>query len=379
MSEHEVDVIVVGGGLHGLSSALHLARHDRTVVVLERAWVGRHASGASAAGVRTLGRDPAEIAISLESKQMWHAIRDLVGDDCGFHINGQVRIAENEADLEKIERRVKLTQQLGYDYEVLIGRAELRHLVPRLARHCMGAILVRDDGAADPHRTLRAFRRAAESEGVVIRERCGVDAIEHDGASYAVRTGNERYRAATIINAAGAWAGRIAAMVGDDIPLRTKASMMIVTERVAPVLHPVLGAAGRPLSFKQTDQGTLLIGGGRQGTADIDAETATVRLEEVAHSARTVCELFPCVGDVRAMRVWAGLEATTADMVPVIGPSPNAPGVYHVFGFSGHGFQLAPITGAIIADLVVRGRTERDISALQAARLMHPAGSPATH
>jgi sarcosine oxidase subunit beta len=301
---------------------------------------------------------------------MWHAITDLVGDHCGFHVNGQVRIAESEADVKKLEQRVNLTRSLGYQHEELVDRVELQRLVPRLSKHCRGAIIVRDDGAADPHRTLRAFRRAVESAGAAVREGSGIEAIEPRGEQYVVRAGDEHFVTATIVNAAGAWAGRIAAMVGDHIPVRTKASMMIVTERVAPVLHPVLGAAGRPLSFKQTDQGTLLIGGGRQGIPDIDAETALVRLEEVAHSARAVCELFPCVTDVRITRVWAGLEATTADMVPVIGPSPNASGVYHVFGFSGHGFQLVPVTGAIVTDLVVRGRTDRDINALQAERLM---------
>jgi len=372
MAENIADVVVIGAGLHGLSSALYLARSGRSVVVLERAWSGRHASGASAAGVRSLGRAPVELAISLEAQHLWNNIRALVGDDCGYHRNGQVRIAESEADLEKLTQRVALSRGLGYTHEELIDRNALRHLVPTLAHHCLGAIWVRDDGAADPHRTLLAFRRAAEIAGVVIREGCGVDAIDHAASEYTVRAGGETFRAAAIVNCAGAWAGKIAAMVGDDIPLRTKASMMIVTERVEPLLTTVLGVAGRPLSFKQTDEGTLLIGGGRQGIPDIDAETATVRLEEVAHSARTVCELFPKVKDLRIVRVWAGLEAATEDGEPIIGASPNAPGVFHVTGFTGHGFQLVPVTGAIIEDLVVRGRTSRDISGLQAARLMRP-------
>ena len=370
MTSHEYDAIVIGGGLHGLSAALHLARAGRKVVVLERAWVGRHASGASAAGVRTLGRAPEELALSLEAMHMWHRIADLVGDDCGFHSHGQVRVAESEADVGKLEKRVALIHGLGYQHEELVDRIELRRLVPALSPHCIAAILVRDNGAADPHRTLIAFRRAAEDAGASIREGQGAEAIERAGTRWTVHAGAERYTAPFVVNAAGAWAGRIAAMVGDDIPIGTKASMMIVTERVAHFIDPVLGAAGRPFSFKQTDRGTLLIGGGRQGIPDLDLETATVRLVELASAARTACELFPTIGEIRVARVWAGLEAATSDQVPVIGPSPNAPGVIHVFGFTGHGFQLVPVTGAVVTDLVMRGRTERPIGALTAERLM---------
>lgn len=94
MNAESFDVAVVGGGLHGLSAALHLARVGRRVVVIERRWTGRHASGATAAGVRTLNRDLAEVPISLEAMAMWHRIEEIVGDDCGFQAQGQLNVAE---------------------------------------------------------------------------------------------------------------------------------------------------------------------------------------------------------------------------------------------------------------------------------------------
>lgn len=372
MSERSFDAVVIGGGLHGLSAALHIARRGRRTVVLERAWSGRHASGASAAGVRTLGRAVEELPLAVEASRYWHAIADLVGDHCGYHSHGQVRVAENEAEIAVLEKRAARTRELGYSHEELVDRAELRRLVPAIAPHCVAAMVVRSDGAADPHRTLRAFRAAAEAAGVTIREGAGVDAIERRGDRWAVRAAGEDWLAPALVNAAGAWAGRIAALVGDDVPLGTKASMMIVTERVGHLLDPVVSAVGWPLSFKQTDRGTLLIGGGRQGVADLDAEAATVDLVEVAVSARTACELFPAIGDIRVARVWSGLEAKTEDMIPVIGPSPNAPGVVHAFGFSGHGFQLVPAAGAVVADFVVQGRTERHVEGLSPLRIMRP-------
>lgn len=370
MSRTIADIAVIGGGLHGLSAALHLARAGQQVVLLERSWIGRHASGATAAGVRTLGRDLAEVPISLEAMEMWHRIEALVGDDCGFHSYGQFRVAESVDDLPLLERRVDMMRLQGYTHEETIDRAELLRLIPAISPHCAGALVARRDGAADPHRTLRAFRRSCEDAGVAIHEGCGVTAIERRGADWHVRAGERAFTVSAVVNTAGAWASRIAALVGDDIPLGLKASMMIVTERLAPLLKPVVSVMGRPLSFKQSDQGTLIIGGGLQGAADIDTQKSTVDFTILAKGARAATDLFPSVRDVRITRSWTGIEAKTRDLLPVIGPSPNAPRVFHAFGFSGHGFQLVPVVGAIIADLVIRGETRRHIRPFSAERLM---------
>src|SRR5262249_17881809 len=150
-------------------------------------------------------------------------------------------------------------RRLGYDNEEVIDGAELRRLVPAINPHCVAALIARRDGAADPHRTLKAFRTSCEAAGVAIVEGCAVFAIERKGIDWRVRAGDPATAASAVVNAAGAWAGQIAAMIGDDIPLGHKASMMIVTERIAPLLNPVVSAAGRSLSFKQSDQGTLVI------------------------------------------------------------------------------------------------------------------------
>jgi sarcosine oxidase, subunit beta len=363
------DVAVIGGGLHGLSAALHCARDGASVAILERSWVGRHASGGTAAGVRTLMRDPAEIVLSLEALAMWHRMATIVGDDCGFHAHGQIRVAERESDMASLETRAAATRAMGHSHEEIIGRAELLRLVPSLNPRCVGALIARRDGAADPHRTLAAFRRSAEAAGVEIREGAEVRGIARHGSEWEIDIGT-RVRARNLVNAAGAWANRIAAMVGDEMPLGVKASMMIVTERVAPLLNPVVGAVGRTLSFKQTDQGGLLIGGGLQGRADLVGGMSTPDLAVLAKGARAAVELFPSVGTVRIARVWAGLEAKTRDLLPVIGRSPNAPDVFHAFGFSGHGFELVPVVGATIADLVMRGGTNRAIAAFAPERLM---------
>ena len=205
MNAEGFDVAVVGGGLHGLSAALHLARAGRSVVVIERRWTGRHASGATAAGVRTLNRDLAEVPISLEAMAMWHRIAAIVGDDCGFHAHGQINVAEHEEQMPALLRREAKMRSLGYGHEELVDAKELRRLVPALSPHCAGALVARRDGAADPHRTVLAFRRACEAEGVVVAEGCGVEAVDRRGADWLLACGARRFRAPIVVNAGGAW------------------------------------------------------------------------------------------------------------------------------------------------------------------------------
>ena len=252
------DVLVIGGGLHGLSAALQVARRGASVILLERVRIGRHSSGASAAGVRTLGRARAELPASLVAMDMWHDIEGLVGDDCGFHAHGQLFVAETESELDDIRARVNRLRQDGFFHEELVGPSELRELAPALARHCVGGVFTPRDGAADPHRTLGAFLRAALSAGVMVREGIGVSELTRRGSVWRAGDGQNWFEAPFLINAAGAWAGQIAAMAGDDIPLETKASMMIVTERIAPFVRPTVAATGRKLSFKQTNQGDIV-------------------------------------------------------------------------------------------------------------------------
>lgn len=362
------DAIVIGAGLHGLSAALHLARAGMKPLVLEKDHPGRHASGVNAGGVRRLGRAFSEVPLSVESMALWHRIGDLVDDDCGFHACGQIKVAETEEELAALARRAGELRALGFEHEQPIDRDELRALVPAIAPHCVGAMWCHDDGAASPFRTVTAFRRKAESLGVRIESQAAVSSVQRSAQVWRVSTARAEYEAPVLINTAGAWGGEVARHLGEPVPIRAEAPMLMITERVREFLTPVLGAQGRALSFKQTADNTLLIGGGHRGCADPAANRADVRLQGLRASARTVSALFPQLRDVRVVRAWAGIEGVMPDGVPVIGPSAQAPNAYHAFGFSAHGFQLAPVVGRILAELVCTGSTDMPIAPLRIDR-----------
>jgi sarcosine oxidase, subunit beta len=368
------DVLVIGGGLHGCSAALQLALRGARVTVIEKDHVGRHASGVNAGGVRRLARHPAEIPLAEESMRIWHAIADLVDDDCGFRVSGQIMVAANEAEVAQLRERAALVRGLGYAHEELVGVDELFSILPTLSRHCRSGLLARGDGFADPARTTRAFRRKAERLGVIFREGCRVLSLRRADGAWEVETTGGGLHAGILVNCAGAWAGELAAALGEPVPLEPVALMMMVTERVPPFLDPVVIGTGRPLSFKQQPNGTVLIGGGHRARLDMAKERTALDFARLAGSAAMVCELFPQMGEVKVIRGWAGIEGRMPDDIPVIGRSATEESAFHAFGFSAHGFQLGPIVGRIIAELVTGGSSGLPIEPFRIGRF---AGRPA--
>ncbi len=358
------DVVVIGGGIHGCSTALHLALRGLKPILIEKDYAGRHASGVNAGGVRQLARDLHEIPLSISSMDLWERIEELVGDDCGFDAHGTVLVAENEAELAGFRERVEDLRLRGFEHEELIDASELGRLVPAVSERCPGGVVSRRDGAADPFRTTQAFRRRAIEKGAEVIEGVTVTGLSRSGANWRVETTDGDFETPKIVNAAGAWADRIAAMLREPVPLSVVAPMLMVTSRLPAFIKPVVILRGRKLSFKQLDNGTVVIGGGHLSTPYRDSNETVLDWEKLAISARTVWELFPAMHQATIVRAWAGIEAYMPDGIPVVGRSSTSEGVFHQFGFSTHGFQLGPGTGAVMAELVATGSTNTPIDGL---------------
>jgi sarcosine oxidase subunit beta len=243
----------------------------------------------------------------------------------------------------------------------MIGTDELYRLVPALAPHCTGALICRQDGYGRPFHALDAFRRKARSLGVRYQANTRVDGVLRVADEWLASTVRGEFRAPVLVNCAGAWANHIATLLGEPVPLKPGAPMMMVSERLPHFIDPVIGAAGRKLSFKQMQNGTLLIGGAHLAELDLTRGRTEMNWHKLAISARSVMTLFPQLKDVRIVRSWAGLEAFMPDNIPVIGASVTASGAYHAFGFSAHGFQLSPVVGRILSQLILDGSSELPI------------------
>ncbi|NYT47112.1 MAG: FAD-binding oxidoreductase [Candidatus Methanofishera endochildressiae] len=140
-----------GAGLIGTSTALQLAMRGCRCTVIDKASPGRHASGSNAGGLRQLNRDVAEIPLTVEAAKMWHDIENLVDSDCDARFPGQLRIAENQSDMRKLEQRAAMVRAMGYEHEEIIGEQELYQLVPALVPGCVGALICRAAPSPEAH------------------------------------------------------------------------------------------------------------------------------------------------------------------------------------------------------------------------------------
>ncbi|MDP6969474.1 MAG: FAD-dependent oxidoreductase [Gammaproteobacteria bacterium] len=355
-----VDVAIIGGGLHGCSAALHLAQLGARVVLLEQNTLGQHASGVNAGGVRTLNRHITEVPLALQAQSMWHKIEQLVDDDCGFRASSQLRLALDKEGVVALQQRHRQLRALGYDHEQWLDAAQVREQVPEVNPACRGGLMVAADGHADPVRTVTAFAHKLQQLKVDVRQRTAVTNLRQRQGQWQIQAGTERILAARVLNCGGAWGDRIANWMGDQLALQARAPMLMVTASIAHFLRPVIGIEGRMLSFKQRSNGTVLVGGGYLGKADRQVGRAQLNCSGLRSSARTVLEVFPAMAGVNIIRAWAGLEGYTPDQLPYLGRG-RQQGAFHAFGFSAHGFQLAPFVGKIMAEMILGENDHRSL------------------
>lgn len=377
------DVAVVGGGISGVAAAYELAGRGASVALFEGRGLAGMASGWTLAGVRQSGRHPAELPLARAAVARWETLGDELGADVEYRQEGNLRLARNGAEVATIRRVVAEGRAQGLDLAFLPDNAAVRDVAPALAETVPAASFCPTDGHANPTATVRAFAAAAERRGARLWIETTVLAIEVDADRVVgVRTTGGPVAAGAVVVAAGVYAGRLCAPLGIDLPLRLTQVAAVQTVPLPPLVRPVLGVAGADFAGRQQVDGRLrFTGGGQPWGCDLDdlasgddAVQPTAR--HVAAALARGIEVLPGLAEARLARTWGGLIDLTPDALPVIERVPEVAGLVVAAGFSGHGFCLGPITGRIVADLVLDGRTPLPIEPFRRARFAE-IGAPA--
>jgi sarcosine oxidase, subunit beta len=355
------DVVIVGGGSHGLATAYYLAENHgvREVAVLEQSYIGSGAAGRNTTIIRSNYRTPEGAAFYKRSVDLYERLSGELDFNLMFSQQGHLTLAHSDRAMSVMRERAEVNKLLGIDSEV-VGLDELANLCPQLnlgprqTWPIEGALFHAPGGIIRHDAVVWGLARGADRGGVEIHQGTQVTGIETSGGRVTgVRTNRGRVEADVVISATAGWSTLVCGLAGVRLPITTHILQAFVTEATKPFLDVVVVSAQMHVYVSQTDRGEFLIG------AEIEpyttyASVGTFPFLEV--SARHSLELFPQLERLRVLRSWTGLCDLSPDYSPILGETEL--GNFHVSaGWGTYGFKAAPVVGETLAELVATGRT----------------------
>lgn len=370
----ESDVLVIGGGIVGATTAFFLRRFGVAVTLLERGLTGQQASGVNFGGIRRQGRAMDQLPLANRALATWYKASEWLGEDIEFLPTGHTRVCYHAHDAAYFDTYAHEARRHGLDLTVYHGAAMHRRY-PYLGREVLAASHSPLDGHANPRLAAPAFARAAARAGASVVEQAEIVAVEKSAGVFSVATADGRvFRAAALAVTAGAWSGKLSAAFGEPVPLVARGPQMAVTEPVPYLLSESMGVYSaikeEGMYFRQIARGNLILGGGPAGPADISTWRAGVLPENTVNQMAQFRRLLPSLAALHVIRVWSGVESYLPDSEPVIGPSTTTDGLFYGFGFCGAGFQTGPGVGETLAELIAKGSTPIPLASFSIGRFL---------
>jgi glycine/D-amino acid oxidase-like deaminating enzyme len=417
------EVVIIGGGIVGVSSAWFLAKQGVDVVLCEKGHIAGEQSGRNWGWVRVQGRDAREIPMMLESLRIWESLGQEIGEDVGFTRGGCFFAANSSKELAAFEPWVKTAQDYGIDTRI-IDDVQLRQHVKGVTPDWAGAMVTASDGRAEPHKAAAAIARAAQRSGAKVLGGCAVRGIETSAGSVsAVITEHGVIQCSTVLCAAGAWTSMFCRSLGIDVPqLRVRGTVA----RTAPAEEILSGNLfDHRLGIRRREDGGYTVAHGsvlehpitpasfryfRKFLPALKQEFKLVKLDlgrdfldewrtpvtwpldapspfeatRVLNPKPTASvlkgirknldQMFPTLANTPIVESWAGMIESSPDVVPMIDHIEALQGFHIATGFSGHGFGIGPGAGKAIAGMLTGNDSGIDIAAFRLSRFFD--GSP---
>ncbi len=397
----ESEVVVIGGGIAGASTAFHLAQHGRRVTLLERGAIASESSGVNAGGIGALGWGNApdlESHLTMGSLEIFRSLQLDLGYGIEFRQSGGLQAVQSAEEYEYARNRISALRSRGYTAELLtVGQA--RSIEPNLNPRLAGAIHFPLRAQADPSKATRALADAAQQHGAdVVTGKAVIGITRTPDGTFIVDCSGDAFRAERLALAAGAWCGPLGEMLGVWIPVVPVRGQMWATEPLPPrVFHSISAAesysywAGNPeispgqppelthvgdervtrhLYGRQTQDGEVIFGGDRQALGydrTVDADGIDVNIKHVV-------EILPFLGELPIKRSWSGLMPFSLDGKPIIGSIPQVDNLYVVSGLASSGFGRGPMAGKLLADYIHTGHRDRVLLESNPARCVTALG-----
>lgn len=368
------DVVIVGGGVMGVSVAWHLAAKGiKNIVVIEKSRFGKGSSAKPLGGVRANFSDPANIALGKRSLERFQSFKEDFGIDIGLHTVGYLFLARNEDETQCLITSTEVQNSMGVEARV-VDPQEAAQINPFLDPSALtAAAYTPNDGYAEPAKVVAGYIAAASKLGVVFLDHTEVLGVEvNAGEIEKVETSRGEIRCGTLINCAGAWGGKLSALVGVDMPIEP-------VRRLIGITAPAPANAPYPTVPFTLDLSTtmyhhnagkgMLIGISHQQEPSFNREFGFDWLEEYNAAAKIIA---PSLYKPTVVKGWAGLYENTPDHNAFIGQDTCISNYFYATGFSGHGFLQAPAVGELMADLYLGRPSFMDPSPFHLSRMCTP-------
>ena len=366
------DIIIIGGGIHGASTAFHLSKKGLTILLLEKDTLAAHATGRSSGLVRMHYDLEPESRLAWESFQYFRNWAEMVGGDSGFTRTGFIQLVPRK-HLEQLKANVAMHQRIGIP-SLLVTSDDVRRLAPHFVTDDIDiAAYEPESGYADPSATTASLLDAARHNGAQLLQGVAVTGIQVGaGKIRGVNTSNGDFDAPFVVNAAGAWAGEIAKMAGVNIPVTTWRHDTMFINRPAALgpSHPTVIDNANSMYFRPETGGLTLVGledGNPLGESP-DGYTDRAQPGFVERAIERICRRVPIMEQASLHSAHGGYDGITPDQRAVIGQM-GPDGFFLQCGFSGTGFKIGPAVGACMAELIVEGKAKTvDITAFDPHR-----------
>ena len=381
------EVVVIGGGVIGASIAYHLAKEGAEVIIVEAEDLAAGASGACDGFLFLQSKMPGpHLEFARASLALYPELADELDVDIEYSRCGSLVLARTAEELKALKSGVKKMKSAGLDVE-MVTEADLKKLAPSVSANVKGASLCKDDGQVNPTLLTLGLAKKAADLGATILINCRVEniAIMNDRVRE-LRTSVGSIHTRRVVCAAGVGSNQIGKMAIIDIPVMPRKGQILVTEPVDRILEHIvadfeyLGTKqgmeespsrseeakhlGLGFTAEQTRSGNILLGGTRE-FAGSDANTTTEAINAIAKNA---IEFLPRIKDLDVIRSFAGLRPYSPDGLPILVTVKGIKGFFLATGHSGDGVSLAPITGKVMAELILDGETSLDITPFSLSR-----------
>lgn len=373
------DIIVIGGGAIGTSTLYNLAKSGANVALLEEFDLNTQASGRNAGSLHgqiqyepfeELGVEWAKtflhgLGILADSLAIWKTLSDELGVDLEVSSNGGLMIAENENNMRHLEKKVELENSIGIPSR-LMSASELQEVAPYISKKMIGASISPIEGKANPLLLAPSFAAAARRHGAQVFTQAKVHSIRKEGSSYLIESAAGSFRAGKVVICANAGIPALGQGIGVSIPIDDAPVQVSVTEQIEKFVHHLVYFTSEKLTFKQALSGSLLIGGGWPARYNSQG-VPILNPDSLRSNLRVALKVVPKIADIRVIRTWIGVGNGTPDHNPIIDEIKSMPGIY-VGMYPYMGFTASPLMGRLISELVLNGKTERDISPFALSR-----------